>query len=453
MDCLRGLIVSPDQDLLKELGGAVARILPAMPLRKVGHYPESPELETLTHTYAPVFVILDMADPQAAVRIALTIQRHARGTQFIAVCHDTCRETVVAAMRAGMREVINLPLETEDLERALTNTVAILNEQPPAVTHTQHVVSFLPAKPGVGTSTIALHTALALSRFGNEQGALMDLDVDSGILDFMLKLPFSHGIADLAGHAPQMDENLWLRMASRVGNLDLLRSGNPPPGQRVSSLQAEHLVAFARRNYNVVCLDLPAALDAVAAAVLDQSRLIFLVTTPELASLHLARRRLDMLDELHLRDRTRLILNRTTSDQLLSAQAIEDLLNIDVYEMFPNDYSGLQSALANGRAVDFDTPLGRCFLRLARRIAGVPLAPAEPRRGLLDLLGLSGLRRLLSPRSIPVTTSALQLPQSSLGLCSITTSGSDDTRLTQISTTVPVEIAAPATTFRRSRVM
>jgi len=454
MDCLRGLLISPDRNLLKELGSAVARIMPAIPLRKVGYYPESPELETLTLTYAPVFVILDMADPQAAVRAALTVQRRARGAQFIAVCRDACRDTVVAAMRAGMRELINLPLAAEDLERALTNTVALLKEHPPAITHTQHVVSFLPAKPGVGASTVALHTALALSRFGTEQAALMDLDVDSGILDFMLKLPFSHGITDLADHAPHMDENLWLRMATRVGNLDLLRSGHPQPGQRISSLQAEHLVAFARRNYTAVCLDLPASLDAVAAAVLDQSRLIFLVTTPELASLHLARRRLESLDELRLRDRVRLILNRAAADQLLSAQAIEDLLGIGVYETFPNDYAGLQSALANGRALDFDTPLGRCFLRLARRIAGVPVAAAEPKKGLLDMLRLSALRRLLAPPSAPVAAPVpRQLPQPALTMCSIMTSESSDNRFTQIGATVPVEITPPATAFRRSRVM
>ncbi len=141
-----------------------------------------------------------------------------------------------------------------------------------------------------------------------------------------------------------------------------------------------------RRHYQAICLDLSGILEKFSVELLHESKEIFLVCTPEVPSLHLAREKLHFLRSLELDSRVRVLLNRATRQSLIPVSEVEKILSVPVYMTFPNDYLGVHRALTSGKHVSPASELGAGFGALAAAIRNgkPPKQPAKP--GLLDLL-------------------------------------------------------------------
>ena len=97
---------------------------------------------------------------------------------------------------------------------------------------------------------------------------------------------------------------------------------------------------------------------------MQEARKIFLVCTPEIPTLHLARQKFHLLSSMDLADRVAVLLNRSQKRPLITTQQIEQLLGVPVYMEFNNDYRGVHNALTAGREVEIETELGRQFQNL-----------------------------------------------------------------------------------------
>ena len=105
--------------------------------------------------------------------------------------------------------------------------------------------AFLPAKAGSGATTIAVNTSLALSRMPDAHVLLADLDLNCGMVGFMLLLNQSpYSIVDAAENALDLDENLWPKIVSTKDNLDVLPVGKLSPGFRIEATQIALDYAF-----------------------------------------------------------------------------------------------------------------------------------------------------------------------------------------------------------------
>lgn len=370
MNILRALIVSDDAKLAGELDLAVTEAQSGLHLRVARYQLEDSEFEGLVHQYAPDLVFLDLADSPNALRLSSLIRRHNSAVQLIGIAADATRDTLLAAIRGGMCDVIAGPLAATDVQRALLRAQKTVKEAAPTISLGQ-IMSFLPAKVGSGSSTVAVHTAATMSRFGKGRVALLDFDFDCGVIDFMLKLPQGHGITDVVEYGIGLDESIWSRVVTKLGKLDVVRSGAGQSRRRVTGKEAECVLGYARRRYDVTCVDLPGAMDDSAISVFEQSNQIFIICTPDLSSVHLARRRLNLLRQMNLGERVRIIYNRSTAKSLMTRSAVEDALGAPVYAVIENDYEALQSALMNGRPLDIQTALGRSYTRLSHRILGI----------------------------------------------------------------------------------
>jgi len=271
-------------------------------------------------------------------------------------------------MRAGIREFASLPFDRQTLTDGLVRIKEAVQARPPAIECTNDVFSFLPAKAGVGTSTIALNTALALSRLPETNVLLSDFDLNSGMIRFMLKLDNAYSVTDAAEHSLEMDESLWPSMVTTHGNLDVLHAGKLNPDFRIEPTQIRHLLEFMRRNYNALCFDMSGNLERYSLEIMHESKRIFLICTPEIPSLHLAREKYLYLKQLDLADRVNIVLNRCQKRPLITPEQIEELLGVSIFMTFVNDYQGVQRAMTAGRWVEPATELGKQFTTLAHSI-------------------------------------------------------------------------------------
>jgi Flp pilus assembly CpaE family ATPase len=197
---------------------------------------------------------------------------------------------------------------------------------------------------------------------------LADFDLNCGIIAFLLHLEADRSLLDAAEHAPQLDEELWPKLVSRVGGLDVLPAGPMRPGFRIELPAVRYLLDFARRNYDVICADLSGLMERYSVELMQEAKRIFLVCTPELPSLHLARQKLEYLRSLDLENRVSLLLNRANKRALISSADIEKIIGLPVQLEIPNDYRGVHKAMSNAKPIEARSELGKCFTELARRI-------------------------------------------------------------------------------------
>jgi pilus assembly protein CpaE len=363
---LRGIMICPDVDLAERLDTLLIEIGIVSITRTLDHYPNSLELVRFLRAHAPQVIFVSTESTPKAMEIAHEVEKNTPGVQIVAVSRFVDPQILLEVMRAGIREFASLPFDRQTLTEGLLRIKNALETRPPEIEATDQVFSFLPSKAGVGTSTIALNTAVAMSRLPNTSVLLSDFDLNSGMLRFMLKLDNGYCVTDAAEHSLDMDESLWPTMVTSLDSLDVLHAGKLNPDFRIEPTQVRHLMEFMRRNYAALCFDLSGNLERYSLEIMHESKRIFLVCTPEIPSLHLAREKYIYLKQLDLGDRVSVLLNRCQKRPLITPQQIEQLLGLPVHMTFPNDYQGVQRSLTFGRWVEPNTDLGKQFGLLAQ---------------------------------------------------------------------------------------
>ena len=363
---LRGIIICPDVDLAERLDALLTEIGIVSITRTLDRYPNSLELVRFLRAHAPQVIFVSTESTTKAMEIASEVNKNTPGVQIVAVSRFCDPQILLEVMRAGIREFASLPFDRQTLTEGLLRIKDQLEARPPEIEATDQVFAFLPSKAGVGTSTIALNSAIAMSRLPNTSELLSDFDLNSGMMRFMLKLDNSYCVTDACEHSLDMDESMWPSMVTTLDKLDVLHAGKLNPDFRIEPTQIRHLMEFMRRNYGALCFDLSGNLERYSLEIMHESKRIFLVCTPEIPSLHLAREKYLYLKQLDLGDRVSVLLNRCQKRPLITPQQIEQLLGLPVHMTFPNDYQGVQRSLTFGRWVEANTDLGKQFNLLAQ---------------------------------------------------------------------------------------
>lgn len=390
---LRSIIICPDVELNESLQANLLDLGHVAVLKAIDKYPHSHELLRMVRTNGPQIIFISLQQIDRALEVVKELEQNAPGVQFVAISRTADPQLLIDVMRVGIREFLSLPFNLQLLADCVARLRDALDKRPVVMDTTDLLFAFLPSKAGSGTSTIAVNAAMAMSRLNDTKVLLTDLDLNCGMIRFMLKLDNEYSIVDAAEHSLAMDENLWPQLVSSMGNLDVLHAGRINPSFRLEGTHVRHLLDFARRNYRSICVDLSGNMEKFSLEIMLESKRIFLVCTPEIPSLHLAREKYLFLKNIELGDRVSVLLNRCTKrNQVISSEQIENLLGIPVAMTFPNDYHGVHTALTAGKQVEANSELGRHFHTLAESMVEHKVAPGGPttpkapkKKGLLDL--------------------------------------------------------------------
>ncbi|MEZ5402978.1 MAG: hypothetical protein R2729_25090 [Bryobacteraceae bacterium] len=331
------------------------------------------DLERFLRANAPQVVFLSIDQLSRAMEVLRGIEQALPGVQVVAVDRSCDPAVLLDLMHIGVREFLAYPFDGASFMAAVARLEEVLEKRPARIEVSDNVFTFLPSKTGSGTSTVCLNAAVALSRMSESHTLLIDLDLNQGLIGFMLKLDNVYTIYEAAENASKLDEHLWPQLVASRGSLDVLPAGRLDPQTRVDPLQIRQLIAFARRFYRGICIDLSGNMEKYSLEVMQESKRIFLVCTPEIPSLHLARQKFNLLQSMDLGERVAVLLNRAQRRPIITTQHIEQLLGVPVYLEFPNDYRGVHDALTSGRETDPESELGRQFTHLAHAMVEKPL--------------------------------------------------------------------------------
>jgi pilus assembly protein CpaE len=361
---MRSILISPNQELRHQFEEAVSS-LPSIGLTKrLDAYPEPDLLSRVVRAWAPDVVFLSMEDPQAAELISRQLNTDFPGVQGIGI-HTTHDSSVFhLALRLRLREVLIAPFAAEDLVHVLEDVNRHVEANPISIGCANRFFAYLPAKPGAGASTIAANATWAFSELENAHVLLADFDTHSGMTGFMFNVEHEYSLADATGRSVNLDDESWQRLVRKVGNIDLLLSGAPRLSDESLNLkQLGQLLQFIRRNYSVVNTDLPDSFDERTLAVLREASRIFLVTTPELQSLRMARMKAGLLRKLELEDKACLLVNRVSRKADLSTDEIEETVGMPVFSSFPSDYADVTKSIREAKQASKLAPSIREFVQ------------------------------------------------------------------------------------------
>jgi pilus assembly protein CpaE len=320
------------------------------------------------------------------------------GVQVIAAGSSCDPQSLMTLMRAGIREFVASPFDPRVLLECIGRAADNLRRRPVDLQATEFVYAFLPAKPGVGSSSLAVNASLAIAQRHPDDALLADFDLNSGIIRFLLKLTGDHSVLDAAERAQTLDDDIWANLVSKAGQLDVLPSAILEQDVRLQALHLRELVEYARRKYRVVSFDLSGNLEKYSLELMHESRRIFLVTTTEVCSLHLAREKIQYLRRMDLGDRISVLLNRYHKRHSIDPADVESVLGAPVLMKFSNEYARLNRAIAEGKAVDPTCELGKQCAALADFMLETKPAVPNTKRRFVEYFAISPARLAVESR-------------------------------------------------------
>ncbi len=221
-------------------------------------------------------------------------------------------------------------------------------------------------------------TAMA-AQLSAEPTLLLDFDIRLGVTSFLLKAEGAHTIADALLQSERLDLDIWSSLVSQIKNLHLLGSGPMDFSRHVSSERFMELLDFAMRRYSLVVVDLPGTMEDQECETLLRAKRIYLVCTPDIGALHVARRKASWLRDLRLTDKVSVVLNCVERRNTLSVDDIQRIIQLPVHHLLPASAAEIARAVQKGAVLDASSGLGKHIARIAAEMTAT--RPAAKKTG------------------------------------------------------------------------
>jgi len=317
-----------------------------------------------------VLVEIDPQHPQRAIRTIELIHAATPDVTIFALGEMHQPMNIVNAMRAGAREFLDRAATQEALIEAFTRFSATASRTQRSASKAR-VLTFLSAKGGVGTTTTAVNTAVALQE-AHGRVVLVDFaPIGHAALQLNLRPQFT--VIDALQNLHRMDGSLLegLMTPYRDG-LHLLAGAQQPQNAVPTAAELARLFDLLVSQYNFVVLDCSGRLDATTQTICDLSNAVLLVAQTDVVSLWSAGRIHAFLQEGAGRDRLRVVLNRYKKIPGFTDEDVEKATNCKVLWKVPNNFQLIGPAIDKGSpvALQDNHEVGRSYQALAAELAG-----------------------------------------------------------------------------------
>jgi pilus assembly protein CpaE len=312
-------------------------------------------------------------------QVAEKIRAEEAGTRHVPIIMLTAEREVeqkVRGLRAGADDYLIKPFHPAELLARIKSLLArfaprdVLLARPPL----GRILAFYGAKGGVGTTTIAINTAIALHRELGRKVCLVDGNLQFGDHRVFLDLGLDRkSIVDVVT-APALDSDLIKStLVKHDSGIDLLLA--PPSPETAELVHPDHLPQIAEilaTMYDYVLIDIDTRLDDINLGVFEAASTVFVVMTADLSCLKNVRLILETMSHLgYPTAKTQLVLNRSNAFTGINVKNAEGALKRTIDHQVVNEYRGAISALNTGAPFMFgksDSALGGSVLQFARTV-------------------------------------------------------------------------------------
>ena len=381
---MKAILISPNAELRSAFETAAGRLSILHITKSLDSYPDDALFRHLVKVWAPDVIFISMEDAEAAGRISKQMDAEFDSMQRVALSTTEDPSIFRFALQLRMAELLVPPFTEDQMKETIIRLAEHLAVHPTNTGTLGRVYAFVPAKGGVGASTIAANAARAFAQVPASNVLLADFDISSGMIGFGFNTEHGYSINDAAKRTKELDEETWQRLVKKVGKVDLLLSGAPMMDEGISPQQIGPVLDFARRSYSVIGADLADTFDERALAVMREANEIFLVTTPDLGALRMARLKILALRRHDWEDKTRLLLNRVSKRMELNIKEVEATVGLPVFASFPCNYADVTQATRRAESSPKLAPSIREFVEKL----GNPKEPKKKRARFIERFAL-----------------------------------------------------------------
>ena len=326
---------------------------------------------------------------------------------IVAPAHDV--EARIAFLEAGADDVIPGTFGRSELEgRVMALLIRAGKVRPELAAHAGRgeLICFFSPKGGVGTTTLAVNTAVLLAGGGasgaapaggpSDNGAapgprvlLIDLDLQFGQVATHLNLSPRYDLAGLASDEQALADAELARayLTPHTSGLAVLAAPPRPEADfRVTLEHLERIVELMRPMFDHIVVDLGSRLDPRSLWMLEQADVHVFVLFPEIAALRsMSLLTAFMAETTPLQARSMLVINHVLPTELLKSRDVENLLRAKPAAEIPYTDVEMMRSVNEGVPLVISRPASPAAIAL-RRVAQATIgieaasAPASGRK-------------------------------------------------------------------------
>jgi pilus assembly protein CpaE len=288
-------------------------------------------------------LIIDLAgDPDEALKALERVKQSTPDLYVIVSHYHADGDTVIAAMRAGANEFLVQPLKRTEFKDAMARF-----ERAPKRTGTTEsklgkIHTFLGAKGGVGTTTLAVNFATVQSQ-RKKNTVVLDLDWAANDVAMQLGAAPQYTLAEVAENLARMDQALFEGFVTR-DPLGMYIVGPPDTLEHRGFFTDSHLrefTTFLIEKYDDIVIDAGKNLnDEAVMSACQVSSTVFIVMEQNVPCIRNAQRYISAMVRMGFsQDQIRVVVNhytKKTGPNHASLEQIQQTLNQPVFYGIPS---------------------------------------------------------------------------------------------------------------------
>lgn len=347
------MIASPDDQLRELVRDAVAATPSARILTEFVDVSANLYIRVLQELdrFPEAALLLDISsDPVNGLKALEKLRLAVPELYILATDYSEDGESILMTIRAGATDYLTLPLKRSDLRDALLRLDRAPRRAASGGSQLGKIYTFLGAKGGVGTTSLAVNFATIQAQ-RKKQTVLLDLDWAGNDVAMMLGSTPQYTLAEVGDNLDRMDQTLFEGFVSRdpagffyVGPPDSLEANR---GAFTDSMLRE-FATFLVEKYECIVIDAGRNInDDLALAALQVSTSVFLVSTQEFPAVRNAQRYLGYLMRLGFtQDQIKVLINKyqkKPAAQYATLDQVKQTLNQPVFYGIPDSPAMLAS--------------------------------------------------------------------------------------------------------------
>ena len=352
----------------------------------------------LDHSTPPKIVVLDACvEPEAALELAAQFDTQCPAISVILVSEPS-PDVSVAAMRAGVRDILHPAADTADIQQVLNHAYSAATDRALALDGAKggqpaedasvkagKVITIVSPKGGVGKTTVATNVAIGLAKTAPHSTVLVDLDVQFGDVASALDLEPEYSLPDAVFGPASRDPMVLKTFLTKheTGLYVICGPRTPADAEGISGQDVSKLLQTLAVDFNYVVVDTSPGLSDHTLAALDQTTDLVLLTSMDVPGVRGLRKELDTLAALDLLpDARHVVLNFIDTRAGLSIADVEATIGTGIDVRLPRS-PATQASVNQGLPLlqnAVRNPMTKELRGLVNRFAPAPLPKLASKR-------------------------------------------------------------------------
>jgi pilus assembly protein CpaE len=321
-------------------------------------------------------------DPAETLKVVAQLHARLPRTAVLVAASGSDLSFVRAAIEAGASDVLSLPLQPAELNKAFLRALRSTPRTTPAPESRGEVLTICAARGGLGATTIAVNLAAKLAARTGDDTALVDLDLQRGDVASFLNLSPVNSIANFAAAPSEIDDLFLASTLIRHPNGVFVMPA-PPEIEDADSVGHDEVklaLDLLRAEYRWIVVDTARTITGATAAALEASGRIFILSDLSVPGVRAARRMVELFGRLELPlERVELLVTEAVPGPV-GLQEAARAVGKQPYFVIPRDDASAAEAMNHGTPLNGrPTKLTLAMSDLAAKVAGV--SPAGKPKG------------------------------------------------------------------------